>query len=233
MSYLTVNGFSCIRGRVVLPLTGTWVADVVSDPESASGTFPNPGASVTMSMGGQSFQGAVRRASNPFGTTFARLIGGAGGLPTVIPALAYQNTTVRQVFSDLLGACGETMASNSDQALLNTTLAFWVRLAGPGWLAMNNLVKTVTPGTWRVLPNGTVWLGVDQYPNTDVGSFELLSYLPQELRAEIYMDNPTLQPGTRFMGGHVTSVEHYIEPAKIHANVLFADAQLATVEASG
>jgi hypothetical protein len=57
-----------------------------------------------------------------------------------------------------------------------------------------------------------------------------LSYLPHELRAEIYADNPTLLPGQSFLGGNVSGVEHSVEPAKIVTHVLFNDAQLAQVE---
>jgi hypothetical protein len=233
MSFLSVNSCACVRGRIVLPLTGAWVADVVSEPEAASGAFPYPGASVTMVIGQQSFQGVVRRASAPFGTTFARLIGGAGGLPTMLPAIAYQNTTVGQVLTDILSACGEALSASSDQSILSQSLSAWVRLAAPGWIALGNVMQTTDPtGTWRVLPDGTIWVGVDAWPQTTLESFELLSYLPQELRAEIYADNPTLLPGQAFIGGRVTSVEHIVEPSKIHSNVLFADAQLAAVEAA-
>ena len=229
---LSVNGFPCVRGRIVLPLTGAWVADVVADPDNDIGTFPNPGTPVTMSYGQQSFQGVVRRASAPFGTTFARLIGGAGGLPSTVPAMGYMNTTVQQVLTDLLNFCGETLAPNSDPTITNQNLPSWTRIAGYAWKALANLMGPLDPkGTWRVLPNGQVWVGVDKFPLTTLQDFDLLSYLPQELRAEIYTTNPTILPGQSFMGGNVTSIEHIIEPAKIFSTVLFADAQLASVEA--
>lgn len=227
--YLSVNGFLCVRGRISLPLVGAWVADVVAEPDDVDGSFPGPGSAVTMTIGEQGFSGVVRRASSPFGTVFARLIGGAGGLPTQLDAKSYQNTTVQNVLEDILDDCGETLASNSDQGLMAQPLPFWVRMATPGWQALSMLIRTVTAGAWRVLPNGTIWVGVDTYPGTSLESFELLSYLPQELRAEIYSDNPTLLPGQAFLGGNVSGVEHAIEPARILTRVLFNDAQLSAV----
>jgi hypothetical protein len=230
MSFLQVNGCACIRGRITLPLTGAWVADVVSNTESSVGAFPPPGSSATVQFGQQSFQGVVRRSSNPFGTIFARLIGGAGGLPGMLPPLSYQNTTVNQVLSDLLQAAGERLSPMSDENLLSQELAFWVRPQAPAWQSLAVLVDCLdSDGTWRVLPDGTIWVGVNSWPQTNLESFELLSFLPHELRAEIYTDNPTLMPGQSFLGGDVSSIEHIVEPTKIHSNVLFVDLQLATV----
>jgi hypothetical protein len=232
VSYLTVNGCECIRGKIVLPLTGAWVAEVVSDPDCDQGSFPVPGSTVTMNLGGQSFQGVVRRANAPYGTTFAMLIGGAGGLPSDIPALAYQSTTVQQVLSDILTAAGETLSTTSDQSLLGQNLASWVRIQGPAWRALTILMDSEVPdGTWRVLPDGSIWIGQDTWPQTSMSSFELLNYEPHMLRAQIYSDNPTIMAGQSFIGGHVTSIEHIVEPSKIHASVLFADLQLEAVEA--
>jgi hypothetical protein len=185
-----------------------------------------------MSVGGQSFQGVVRRSSNPFGTVSAMLIGGAGGLPSAIPALAYQATTLQQVLGDILTSAGETLSTSSDQSLLGQPLASWTRFQGPAWMALSNLMQAAVPsGTWRVLPDGTIWVGTDTWPATNMASFELLAYLPHSLKADIYSDNPTILPGQSFIGGNVTSVEHYVEPNHIHANVLFSDAQLTAVEA--
>lgn len=228
-----MNGIPCVRGRITLPLTGAWVADVVAEPSSQNATFPYPGGAVTVAFCGQSFNGVVRRASAPFGTTFARLIGGAGGLPTGLPALSYQNTTVDQVLTDLLSACGETLSATSDQTLLSTSLAFWMRTAGPAWKALANLVDQLDPdGTWRVLPDGTIWVGIDTWPPTSMESFELLGYFPQELSAEIFSDSPSILPGQSILGGEATSIEHVVEPTKIVTHILFRDQQLAAVEAS-
>jgi hypothetical protein len=219
-----------VRGRVTLPLTGAWVADVVCEPVNDQGAmFPNPGSTVTVTIGSQGFNGVVRRASNPFGTVFARLIGGAGGLPTVLEPKGYSQTTVQAVVTDLLSDCGETLSSMSDTSMLSQQLNSWVRLGVPGWQALSALVQA-TDGTWRVLPDGTIWLGVDAWPNTSLENFELLGYEPQELRADIYAENPTLLPGQAFLGGHVASVDHVIEPDKLMSRVLFLDAQLAKVE---
>ena len=233
MAYLEVNGFPCVRGQVVMPLSGAWVADVVAETEGRQGSFPAPGASVTLTIGQQNLAGTVRRGNSPFGTTWARVIAGAAGLPSDLPAKSYSNPTVKQVLSDILKACGETLSQTSDQSLLNTSMPFWMRLAQPGWQCLANLIASANPaGTWRVLPDGTVWVGTDSWPQTGMGDFELLEYWPQELKSEFYSDNPSLLTGQLWLGGKVTSVEHFVEPGKIKATALFLDEQLVSVEAS-
>jgi hypothetical protein len=232
VSYFSVNGLDGIRGHIVMPLTGVWVADVACEPTSALGSFPNPGTAATLNFGTLSLNGTVRRASNPYGTTFARLVAGAGNLPQVLPPLSYQSTTFNQVMSDILSACGENLASNCDPTITGISLPFWVRAEMPAWQAIANLFAVCAPtGNWRVLPNGYFWVGVDKYPQTTMQTFELLSYLPNELRAEMYSDTPTLLPGETFIGGQVSSIEHNIEPDKVWSSVLFIDQQLDDVEA--
>lgn len=232
MAYLEVNGIPCVRGRIILPLTGVWVADVVAEAESDVGAFPTPGASCTMVFGAQSFQGTVRRSSNPFGTVFARLVGGAGGLPKLLDAKSYQNTTAQNVLNGLLSDCGEQLAPTSDPGILGQAVGRWVRVASPGWKALAVLMDWLNPsGTWRVLPNGQVWVGVDSWPPTTMESAEVLGYFPHRLEAEIYSDSPTILPGQSYLGGEVTSVTHSAEPGEIKSTLLFLDQQLAAVEA--
>jgi hypothetical protein len=218
---------------MILPLTGVWVADVVAEAENAQGVFPTPGASCSVTFGTTSFQGTVRRSSNPFGTVFARLVGGAGGLPTKLEPKSYQNTTAQNVLNDLLSDCGEKLAPSSDQGILNQALGNWVRLAAPAWQSLAVLMDWVNPnGTWRVLPNGQTWVGVDTYPPTTMQSAELLGYFPHRLEAEIFSDTPTILPGQSYLGGEVSSVTHEIEPDHIVSKILFLDQQLASVVAA-
>jgi len=231
VAYLEVNGIPCVRGRLILPLSGVWVADVVAEAENDVGVFPTPGASCTVTFGTQSFQGTVRRSSNPFGTVFARLVGGAGGLPMDLEAKAYQNTTVENVLNDLLGDCGEVLADSSDQSVLTQPLASWARLASPAWQSLAVLMAWVNPGgNWRVLPNGQVWVGNETYPPTTMESAELLGYFPHLLEAEIFSDTPSIQPGQSYLGGQISLVTHFAEPGTIKSQIQFNDQQLSNVE---
>ncbi len=231
MSYLSVNGVPCVRGRLILPLRGVWVADVVAEDESSQGKFPLPGSSVSVTFGTQSFSGTVRRSSSPFGTIFARLVGGSGGLPKRLEGKSYQSTTARNVINDLLSDCGEQLAPNSDRTILGQALPAWVRIAAPAWQALAVMMRWLNPtGTWRILPNGQVWVGIDTYPQTTMQSAELLGYSPQNLEAEIFSDTPSILPGQSYLGGEVSKVTHWAEPGSVKSTLLFLDQQLQAVE---
>ena len=68
--YATVNGIRADKGTVVFPYYGVWVADLalVSDA-------PIDGA-VTLTLGGQSYVGAVSRSAPFVGIREARIVGG-------------------------------------------------------------------------------------------------------------------------------------------------------------
>lgn len=232
-SWLTLNSFDCIRGRITLPRKGVWVADLVVEPTSDTADLPANGDPVTVNLqaGQITFNGTVRRIQNAFGTVLCRVVGGGGGFPQIVQPKAYQGVTFQFVLNDLLGDLGETLSSQSNSTDLNLNLPTWVRNTNPGWIAMGSLMSEVSPDTWRILPDGTTWVGPDVWPASSMTSYDILDYAPQELRAEVYSDTPNLLPGQSFMGGMVSTVEHHIEPDKLFMRILFEDPQLATIEA--
>ncbi len=225
MSYLTVGGFGCVRGRVTLPRIGVWVADVLLEPTSAPGAPPAPGSHVVLMVGGLPFAGTVRRAQNAWGSVFARIVGGGGGLPTMLPARAYQSIPLRMALGDLLSACQEALSPTSDPTLLSTQLASWSRTAGPGFVGLAAL-RDAFGCAWRVLPDGSHWFGAEGWPQSTIGKASVLAYEPNELKMRIYADRPSILPGQTYGGMHVSAVTHVVEPEQIRSELLFEDPQL-------
>jgi hypothetical protein len=220
--YLTAGNFSCRRGQISLPLTGAWIADVVIDPDSSNATPPGQGSSLALGIGegGFTLQGTVARINLAFGNYLARLVGGGWGLHTVLTAKAYQNVTFGLVLSDVLSQCSEQLSMTTPTNVTNIFLPFWTVQNAPGWKAIQTLILgarniTGTLVNWRVLPDGTIFVGAETWPATPLSSFDLLSWSPQELRATFYSQNPNLIPGQVWQQGNVTQVEHVIEPDKI------------------
>ena len=228
--YLTASGFMALRARISLPLTGTWTADVSLDPASSGSALPVQGAGLTISLGegGFTLQGYCRRVNNAFGTVYARVIGGAGGLPETIDAKAYQGATFGIILQDILGQVGESLSATTPSAITNTTVPFWTTIQGPCWRTLAALVdeaRTIT-GTlvnWRVLPDGTIYLGPETWAAASMTTFDLLSWSPQELEASFYAPNPTLLPGQTWQQGQVSNVEHVVDPVKVRSRVWFLD----------
>ena len=212
----------CLRGRISLPLTGTWTADLSLDPASNPAVLPVEGAPVTVSLGegGLTLKGAVLRGNLAFGTGLYRLVGGAGGLWNPLDPKAYQGATFSVVLNDILGQVGEQASSTISGGITGLTLPFWTVQEGPAFIALANLVLTARvltgdPVNWRVLTDGTIFLGVESWPATALDSFELTRWSPQQLEAEFYATNPNLLPGETWQGGNVSNVEHNIEPERI------------------
>lgn len=228
MAYLTVGGFGCARGRVLLPRQGVWVADVLIEPTDGSGPPPGVGSKVSVVLNGSlSLTGTVRRAQNAYGALMARIVGGAGGFPTSIPSKAYLSVPLRMPFSDLLSEIGESLSVQSYAQDLTPVLPFWVRGAGPAYRAMGELMGQIPSDNWRILPDGTTWIGQEQWQPTSM-PYELISYQPNELKMVVYSDTPIVLPGQSLQGQfNVSTVEHIVEHDKVRTVMLFEDPALA------
>ncbi len=218
VSYLTIGGQGCIRGRVLLPRIGAWVADVVANPPALA-----PGAHVALSVGGVSLRGTVRRAQNAWGTVAARVVGGNGGLVTKLTPKAYRTVALRQPLADILSDCREQLSGTADPALLSRQLASWVRSAIPGWMALAGLLDGAA---WRVLPDGTIWTGSESWVLSGMRAASVLSYQPAELKMLVYSDTPAVLPGQTFAGMHVSAVTHIVDEGKVRTEMLFEDPAL-------
>lgn len=229
--YLRAGAFECLRGRIEMPLTGTWVADLTIDPASSGADVPAVGnqMSVAIGEGGFSLQGAVRRINNAFETVYARLVGGGGGLWKDFGPKSYGGdgaVTFGLVLNDLLGSVGETLSPTTPAAITQVTLPFWTIPLGPAFEALASLVlvarqMTSSDVNWRVLPDGTVYVGVEPWPQSPMSSFDLYSWPPQELRATVFSLDPRVTPGQIWQSGQVCNVEHRVDPGKIRSTVWF------------
>ena len=230
--YLKAGPFLCLRGRVALPLTGTWVADLAVDPGTSDATLPDFGAPIAIGLGENGFtlQGTVRRINTAFDTVFARVVGGGGGLYKPVGPKAYQGATFGLIVNDLLGSVGESLSTTVSADIRQISLPFWTVPKSPMFEALANLVivarvTTATDVNWRVLPDGTIFIGVEQWPQTGMASFDLMSWQPEQLKTTIYTPDPQITPGQIWQSGNVSNVEHVVEPAEIRSKVWFLNAQ--------
>lgn len=219
MSALTLGGRAVTLATITLPALGVWCADV--DVDTADEIT---GRADLVVDGGPTWSGTVVSGGVSHGLWRGRLVGGAGGLRTTLPALAYRNATLADVLRDVLTESGEVLSPTS--ADLSYAVALWQRTRGLGASAVSE-IATLAGYTWRVRGDGLVWLGVETWP--DAGDLEL-TLLDRNTRGGIYTlsgDTLSLAPGVRLQvrdeAGDVFvdvgDVRHTIEPERITTTV--------------
>ncbi len=212
MSY-DLNGASVYSATVLRPRIGRWTADIelAADPISLDGPQ-------TLTLGSLVLTGSVARGGDWVGTRYVRLVGGTGGLSATASPRAYRNVPLSFVLSELLTEIGEAPSPKSDP--LASTVGQWVRLAGPASDALTELA-TAAGMSWRVLADGTVWIGTDTYP-AFTSTSTLLAELPDEGRSIYGETEPTIGPGVTIDSRRTDYVEHHIKASEIRSLVWWA-----------
>lgn len=191
-----------------MPRIGAWYADVDVDAIA-----PLTG-SVTSEIDGVSFVGTVLRSGTHGGRVQARIVGGKGGLAKELDAQNYANgPTAQTILTDILRGAGETLSSTADASLLSTTFARWQRDADTASECMVALLDALG-ATWRVLSDGTIWVGVDVYPEQEL-VYDLIDESWQTGDVIIAPEAPELRPGVTFRGQKLEEVVHYVSAGKL------------------
>jgi hypothetical protein len=202
----TANAQNLIAAEIRLPRIGAWHADIDTDGEDVL-TSP-----VRIEIDGVEFVGAVVRTGNNGSRVRTRVVGGAGGLSTELPAKSYSSATgveVRTLVGDLLREAGETLSATSDQALLSRRLPRWHREHA---VASHSLVRILdaVQASWRVLRDGTVWVGPATYPEATVAHV-LIDEDWASGHSTIAPERPELEPGVTFRGQKIELVVHRVD----------------------
>jgi hypothetical protein len=213
-AYCTANGYAVVSGTISRPRQGAWRADLrvdVADPALLTGKV-----TIALGAGSQRFVGTARRVGAYFDSCYVRVVGGAGGLTRSFGPKSYRGVPMRIPLLDVLAAAGETLAPNSDSAALSTVLPFWQAVAQPANGAMASLIKAAAGAvTWRVLPDGTVWVGPETWPASKLVNYDEIHFEPHLGRAELAADDPSIAPGETFEGRRVSYVEHQVDARRL------------------
>lgn len=203
MSLLEVGGVAVVAGSITLPRVGRWVADL-----ELEGPGPGLGNKATLRGPGLALAGHVARVGSFVGEHRVRLCAGAGGLLQPLPPASFCNMPLSLLLADVLGAVGERLSPLIDADLLSRTLPSWVRPAGTAAAALTTLAELLGV-LWRILPDGTVWLGTDTWRAAPV-SGELLDPDPLSRTVHVALDTMAIFPGSSWNGVRVEVVTHDI-----------------------
>jgi hypothetical protein len=195
------------RGTLTLPLTGVWHGDFVINMDTV------PSGSAIATLDGVDMPAHVQRAELVNGMVHLRIVGGAGGLAKPAMARHYRNPVVRHVLADLVRDAGETLSTTCTASTLGQGLDYWTTLGIPTGTLLQALAETAGDAVnWRILFDGTLWMGVETWPMCPADVRILEQDAPN---ASQYLGTDALGiwPGTTIAGRKVDSVVHEIGSA--------------------
>jgi hypothetical protein len=199
------QSYDITAGTVTLPRTGVWLADLVVN---AQDELPDL---VVLDLGDVEMPSAVARAELVGGVTHVRLVGGSGGIGDTARPKHYHRPLVRHVLADLLRDAGERLATTATQSVLTTELEAWTTLALPTGSMLAALCQVVGNGAnWRVLADGTVWMGVETWPDSGIDARTIESD-GANAATMVGTDIPGLWPGTMLGDRRVDVVRHDLD----------------------
>lgn len=240
---LDCNGGSVnvLAAELELVRRGAWVALLES---SGDATFP-VGASATLTIAGEvdgtarTFAGTVRRSGPWQQRTRTVIVGGAGKLRNPLPlrdhvGQASTGVTAALIAQGIAEASGETLAASVASALEGLTVPRWTRAGadalGFGGTAIDGLDALVAMvadlsadprWTWRALPDGTIWIGVDTFLayTGDPGNV----WIDDENDGRIDCAPPIADvlPGVSLLGRNVERVIYRITGETVRAEALY------------
>jgi hypothetical protein len=206
MSDMLLGDLGIVKARVVLPRIGVWYAELTVDAD----TVPSGVQVFRTEDGALTLTGLVRadRSAMFAGRAEVLLIGGRDGLSTLLEPREYSDPTVRILLEDICRETGEQLSSDIDSGLLSGTLARWTRgevVAGSAVAAVANALGV----SWRILNDGTLWLGQELWPNVEIPG-DVIDERPRHASWELQVETlfATIAPGTTWDGRQVSIVEH-------------------------
>lgn len=226
--YVTVNDVQAVEARVSFPRVGAWTADaVLVDAVSLGAASIVLAASVSETP--VKLKGTIIRGDTIDGVTRVRIVGGAGGLGTLLQAQGYFQISAGVVLKDALRGAGEALSATADPGTLAAVLPAWTRAQGAAGASVQALAE-LAGVAWRVMQDGTIWIGPETWPVSSP-DYQLLGKKPELGVWDVFMDPPALLPGTTFAGAKVAYVEHYLAERQLRTQVTFEDdAQLGQLE---
>lgn len=204
--------FTVLTVELRKPRTGPWHADVEIDEEV---TLPGE---VQITIEDSVFVGFVKNQRKFAGRTKAWIVGGNGGFAKVIGAQHYTKPSAMMVIRDILSLAGEKLSGESEEN--PSSFQHWERKSSRASIAMRAICEKLRVN-WRVLDDGTVWVGVDKWE--ELKSDATILDEPDEdtllVAADTFAELAKLQPGSTFGGIRIEQVTHLVSAGSTRTTV--------------
>lgn len=147
--------------------SGNWTAHL-----ELANLVPAPTGLVTLSWLGRELTGqVVRGGQTKSGRVFVLVAGGSGHLgqaaPPQLTARGYQNCPLSRILADLAADASESLSPTISAQVLSRTIASWPRRKVLASACLDDLARALGL-VWRVLQDGTLWLGVPAFTESVV-----------------------------------------------------------------
>lgn len=183
-AYATLAGHPCTDVRVHVPARGPWWADVTFEGA------PDVSGRVSLALGALELSGTIDASHD--GThglqRRSRVIAGAGGWATLLPAKAYHNDAqirALTVAQDAAREAGETLSASFAPAYERVGIDY-VRQAGP---ASRVLEDVIGGAAWWVDYDGTTQVGERPTSDASPDDYEVLEHEPAEHVVTLAVDD--------------------------------------------
>jgi hypothetical protein len=182
-AYCHIGGDTILEATVVVPNVGPWYANLVFEGA------PDVSGAVVLNVGALELHGFVDpRANGVFGEQRrCRVVAGAAGWGTVLPALHYHSDSgvrSRSVADDAARLAGETIGAFNPTA---TQVGIdYTRQAG---LASRVLEDVIGTAPWWVGYDGRTNVGARSASTPDVETYEVLEHDPRLSLVELAVDD--------------------------------------------
>lgn len=171
-----------------------------------------------------SWKATVRRQGHESARTLVRAVGGAGKLTTELAPRAYQGVPVRIPLEDVAKEAGERLSPRCDPGVLGAFLGKWVRIRQSASFALAALLVSAGGPAWRIVADGTLWVGVEAWPETKMRDFTVLAEAPHRGMVELVSLEPSVLPGEAFEGRPVSVVEHLFSDRRLRTRLYLEEA---------
>lgn len=220
---ITVNGVGVSSATIHLPRLGVWHADIYIDQNKKlmSGR-------ATIQFGTQQFIGFFTQIGLDIANRLkARVVGGNGAFSTLLKPKGYNSVQLQIPLLDAINDSKEVgLSSTSERNILNIQLETWSRMQVTGGSVIASLIKSIQNSqtaqpVWRVLPDGTTWVGFESWPTVTLPNATLVGSEPEKGRVQIATSDPVILPGQTFsysppgqgtVNQQVSYVRHIITP---------------------
>lgn len=219
------NTLSVMEGDLLLPFIGNWSAHLVL----AEGDAAPTGLGKVVWLGDESTSYIIRSGENE-GRFSVLAVGGQGGFWKTVPSKMYDyRLKLSLPLTEMLSSVGESLSSKSSIATTSLELSNWVRTTSRCDELLSKLTDQAK-AIWRVLPDGTVFVGVDTWPTAPNFEYSLQWQDPTWSSATFIVTSLSLRPGQRFpistlpiSNRKVSCVRYEISPTVTRMTVWFAD----------